>query len=66
MGEDTHLPGAGKGEEKGLLNEEEGRKEAGASGADRPTGERTARDSTGINAKRREPIDPDMPNMPPA
>lgn len=27
---------------------------------------RTARDATGINPKKREPIDPAMPNMPPA
>jgi hypothetical protein len=31
-----------------------------------PDGRRTARSSTGINAKRREPIDPRMPNIPPA
>lgn len=27
---------------------------------------RSARDSTGINPKAREPIDPAMPNIPPA
>ncbi|MEU6084823.1 hypothetical protein [Streptomyces sp. NPDC047108] len=26
----------------------------------------TARRSTGINAKHHEPVDPDMPNLPPA
>ncbi len=31
------------------------------------TGEgRTARDATGINPKDREPVDPKMPDMPPA
>lgn len=32
----------------------------------RETGKRTARDSTGINAADRDPIDPRMPHMPPA
>jgi hypothetical protein len=27
---------------------------------------RTSRDATGINAKKRGPIDPRMPNLPPA
>ncbi len=31
----------------------------------RETGKRTARDSTSINAKARDPIDPRMPHMPP-
>jgi hypothetical protein len=31
----------------------------------RETGARTARDSTGVNAKARGPIDPRMPHMPP-
>jgi hypothetical protein len=31
----------------------------------RETGGRTARDSTGINPKARDPIDPRMPHMPP-
>ncbi len=32
----------------------------------RPKSYSEARDSTGINAEKREPIDPRMPNMPPA
>lgn len=32
----------------------------------RETGIRTARDSTSINPKAAEPIDPRMPHMPPA
>ncbi len=31
-----------------------------------PDGKRTAVSSTGINPKAREPIDPRMPNLPPA
>jgi hypothetical protein len=31
----------------------------------RETGTRTARDSTSINPKARDPIDPRMPHMPP-
>jgi hypothetical protein len=30
-----------------------------------PDGRRTARSATGINASKREPIDPRMPNIPP-
>jgi hypothetical protein len=32
----------------------------------RESGTRTARDSTSINPRAREPIDPRMPHMPPA
>jgi hypothetical protein len=35
-------------------------------GRDGPSGGRTARDSTSINADAREPIDPRMPDLPPA
>ncbi len=38
-------------------------REPGRKGKD---GGRTARDATGINAKHRTPIDPKMPNLPPA
>jgi hypothetical protein len=31
-----------------------------------PDGRRTAEASTGVNAKARNPIDPRMPNLPPA
>jgi hypothetical protein len=31
-----------------------------------PDGRRTAESATGINAKARNPIDPRMPNLPPA
>jgi hypothetical protein len=39
----------------------EGGREAGREGKGR-----TSRDATGINAKKRAPIDPRMPNLPPA
>lgn len=63
----AHDPGARKGEE--LMAEdgkEAGRHESGSTGADRPAGGRTARDSTAINADAEEPVDPDSPDMPPA
>ncbi|HMF56133.1 MAG TPA: hypothetical protein VK619_07290 [Pyrinomonadaceae bacterium] len=64
----SHDAGTGSGEEKSST---EG-KEAGrhdhdeTTHADRPAGGSTARDSTSINADDRDPIDPNMPNMPPA
>ncbi len=53
----AHLPGTKRGEQWAF----EGRKEPGREGQGR-----TARDATGINAKQRAPIDPRMPNLPPA
>lgn len=55
----THVPGTPKGEELALTQKEEGRS------ANRQHYQ-SARDSTGINAKNREPIDPRMPHIPPA
>lgn len=48
----SHTPGTAKGEEQ-------------AQGKTKEPG-RTARDSTSINPDERGPIDPRMPNMPPA
>jgi hypothetical protein len=45
---------------------EAGRFDEGETGANRPTGTSTARDSTAINAEDENPIDPESPNMPPA
>lgn len=61
----AHTPGTAKGEEK-VMNEgkEPGRQDTG--GEDRPAGTSTARNSTSVNAEGMEPIDPKMPNMPPA
>jgi len=53
----VHISGTARGEEAGF------HKEPG-----RGTGKqyRDARDSTGISAEHRRPIDPSMPNIPPA
>jgi hypothetical protein len=59
--EPVHVPGTNKGEE---LVMQKGR-EAGRQDND-PHGYRSARDSTSINPARHAPIDPRMPNMPPA
>jgi hypothetical protein len=55
-----HVPGTRKGEEMVIRKgHEAGRGEPGSRYY------RTARDSTSIDAKDREPIDPRMPEMPP-
>jgi hypothetical protein len=56
----SHDPGTRKGEE--LSGEDEaGRHDTGTTGAGRPTGKSTARDSTGINPQ--DPIDDDSPEI---
>ncbi len=55
----VHVPGTTKGEEL-VLNK--GRE----AGRDDPRIQRTARDSTGVNAAGRDPIDSRMPHLPPA
>lgn len=52
----SHTPGTHKGEEWVRHHKEPGREGSTP----------TARSSTGINAKNREPIDPRMPKLPPA
>jgi hypothetical protein len=54
---DAHTPGTKRGEEWTY----ERRKEPGREGDTR-----TARDATGINPEKRAPIDPRMPDLPPA
>lgn len=55
-----HVPGTQKGEELSRQKgREPGRKERGHT-------YRSARDSTGINPDEQGPIDPRMPDMPPA
>lgn len=55
----AHTEGTSKGEEKsGEEGKEGGREDAGAG--------RTARDSTSINPEAEEPIDSQMPHLPPA
>jgi hypothetical protein len=58
--EPVHIPGTKKGEEMALTKKEPGRKMTNT------TNYRSARDSTGINAKNRDPIAPGMPYIPPA
>ena len=61
----AHTPGTAKGEEQ-IKNQgkEPGRHDTGDD--NRPAGRSTARDSTSINPEAKDPIDPRMPNMPPA
>jgi hypothetical protein len=62
----THTPGTRSGEDiKNQDGQEPGREDTGTSHADRPTGTKTARDSTAINPDSVE-SDDDSPNMPPA
>jgi hypothetical protein len=63
--EPSHDIGVRKGEEMKSRGKEPGRFDKGTTHARRPSGGSTARDSTGINPKDRNPIDPDMPNLPP-
>jgi hypothetical protein len=63
----AHTPGTRKGEE--IVDEEgkePGRHDQGSTGANRPAGGRTARDSTAINPEDAEPRHPESPKMPPA
>jgi hypothetical protein len=55
----AHTPGTPKGEERVI-------REGLEAGRRLKPPHRTARDSTSINAKAREPIDPRMPELPPA
>lgn len=62
----THSSGVRRGEEiRQEDGKEPGREDTGTTGADRPAGESTARDSTAINTDSVE-SDTDSPNMPPA
>ena len=61
----SHTPGTRKGEEIGRdEGKEPGREDTGTSGADRPAGTRTGRDSSTVAPT--DPIDPKSPKMPPA
>lgn len=62
----THSAGTRRGEDiKDADGKEPGREDTGTTGANRPSGESTARDSTGINPESVE-SDTESPNMPPA
>ncbi len=56
----THVAGTAKGEEWVLKHGHEPGRNAGQ------LPYRSARDSTSLNAEDRDPIDPRMPNIPPA
>lgn len=63
----SHDWGTGKGEEAAASQgKEAGREETGVDEKGRPTGKRTARDATSIDPEDQEPINPKMPDMPPA
>ncbi|HEX3718482.1 MAG TPA: hypothetical protein VH595_10990 [Verrucomicrobiae bacterium] len=57
--EPVHIAGNNRGEQLAL---DKGKEPGRGQGRDY----RSARDSTGINAKAEEPIDPSMPHIPPA
>ncbi len=62
----THTTGTRQGEDiKSRDGQEAGRQDTGTSHADRPTGSKTARDSTAINPDSVE-SDTENPGMPPA
>ena len=63
----SHDWGTNKGEETASKHgKEAGREDERTDESGRPTGTRTARDSTSVNQDAEEPIDPAMPHMPPA
>ena len=53
----THVKGIKQGNSTGNYEKQDGHL---------PNGKSTAERSTGINAGKRQPIDPRMPNLPPA
>jgi len=61
----AHTPGVHQGNEPGGIDADPGLQVEGEIGANRPSATSTARKSTGINPKKRNPIDPDSPNLPP-
>jgi hypothetical protein len=58
----AHTAGVRRGNARGNFEKEAGLKAVGNGGGARAT----ARRSTGINPEARNPIDPRMPNLPPA
>lgn len=63
----AHGQGTAKGEEKSTMEgKEAGRHDHDDTQDGPPAGGSTARDSTSINPEDHGPIDPEMPNMPPA
>ena len=62
----SHTPGVNAGNDPGGIEQDPGIEYTGERGQGKPTARSTARMSTSINAKKRNPIDSSMPNMPPA
>lgn len=62
----AHTPGVSQGNEPGGIERDPGLEYTGETGAGRPSARSYARKSTGINPEARNPIDPSMPNLPPA
>ena len=62
----AHTPGVSQGNEPGGIAADPGLEETGEIGAGRPSMKSWARKSTGINPDKRNPIDPNSPNLPPA
>ena len=61
----AHTPGARQGNAPGGTAADPGLIETGEIGAGRPSMRSTARKSTSINPQKRNPIDPNSPNLPP-
>jgi hypothetical protein len=62
----SHVKGVNQGNDPGGIEQDPGIEYTGERGQGKPVARSTARMSTSINAKKRNPIDPNMPNMPPA
>ena len=61
----AHTPGIPQGNAPGGIEGDPGLYETGEHRAGRPGTKSTARKSTGINPEKRNPIDPNSPNLPP-
>jgi hypothetical protein len=61
----AHTPGVAQGNAPGGTAADPGLIQTGEIGAGRPSMKSTARKSTGINPEKRNPIDPNSPNLPP-
>jgi hypothetical protein len=61
----AHTPGVNAGNEPGGIEGDPGIHYTGENEAGRPQAKATMRLSTGINPELRNPIDPNMPTMPP-
>ncbi len=62
----SHVNGVAQGNEPGGIEQDPGIEYTGETGAGKPTARSTARMATSINAEKRNPIDPNSPNIPPA